>query len=112
MARVKKLNLNKLLKKYNFKGSKQLQDIAYKAALKKAKKTWFPGLQWQAFIVAYRPAVKFSTVILGPSASAAIIRLSKSNPVPAACEDSPAPPHTFPPPPSTKFLTPQYLSEN
>ena len=36
MARVKKLNLNKLLKKYNFKGSKQLQDIAYKAALKKA----------------------------------------------------------------------------
>lgn len=36
MARVKKLNINRLLKKYNFKGSKELQKIAYREALKKA----------------------------------------------------------------------------
>jgi len=36
MARSKKLNLSRLLKNYNFKGSKELQRVAYKAALKKA----------------------------------------------------------------------------
>ena len=38
MPRSKKLNLNDLLKKYDFKGSKSLQRAAYNAAVKKADK--------------------------------------------------------------------------
>jgi hypothetical protein len=38
MPRSKKLNLNNLLKKYNFKESKSLQRAAYNAAVKKANK--------------------------------------------------------------------------
>jgi len=38
MPRSKKLNLNDLLKKYDFKGSKSLQRAAYNAAVKKANK--------------------------------------------------------------------------
>lgn len=38
MPRSKKLNLNSLLKKYNFKGSKSLQKAAYSAAVKKVDK--------------------------------------------------------------------------
>ena len=38
MAKSSKLSLNRMLKKYNFKGSKQLQRAAYNAAVKKAKR--------------------------------------------------------------------------
>jgi len=37
MARNKRLDLNRMLKKYNFKGSKELQRVAYNAADKKAE---------------------------------------------------------------------------
>ena len=35
--RSSKIDVNKILKNYNFKGSKQLQNTAYRAAVKKAK---------------------------------------------------------------------------
>mgnify|MGYP003644908083 FL=1 len=45
MAKSSKLSLNRMLKKYNFKGSKQLQKAAYNAAVKKAKKLQAQALQ-------------------------------------------------------------------
>ena len=39
MARTNRLDLNRILQNYDFKGSKSLQNAAYRAAIKKAKET-------------------------------------------------------------------------
>ena len=59
MARTNRLDLNRILQNYDFKGSKSLQNAAYRAAIKKAKETFYQkiGINFSAI----RKESSFST---------------------------------------------------